>query len=337
MKPQDILKVKNIIRIDPDETLSSALSYLSSSHDAAFVFSKDKKYLGVINPYHCLIRASHPWNAKAEHCLFHAPRVKSNFTISKVAQLLIESRVHYLPVFDEQNDKFIGIVSARHILALLRQSNLFHLKIKEFLQLKNKPVLTIFENDFVSQALHVFKTNKISKLVVINRDMKLVGVLTHYDLIRFLITPRKKEHRGERAGDRISFQYHQVKNFTKTYVLTLTPEHFLKDALGMILDKEIGSVVVVDQDKHPLGIITTKDFLGLIVRAERKSAIEVIAKNLSQESSRLIGGFFQQLSSWIKTIPNLAKARLFIKEEKVGEVSGGKNLRKVLQDIKKAK
>lgn len=320
MKTQDLIKVKNIIKVSPDDTLSSALSQLSSSHDAAFVFSDEKKFMGIINPYHCLIKTSYPGNAKIEHCLFHVPRIKTNYSLAKVAQLMVESRVHYLPVFDVQKDKFQGIVSARHILSLTKDSPVFNLKIEDFLRIKNKPIVTVFGSDSISQAIHLFKTRKLSKLIVVNKDMKLRGVIAHYDLIQFLVAPKKKGHWGDRQGDRLSFQYNIVKNFTKSLVLTLTAQRSMKDALQLILEKEIGSVVVIDEDKHPIGIITTRDFLGLLAKESYGKQFEVIARNLSVESRRVIGGFFNNIASLSKKIPDLAKVRLFIKEEKGGGV-----------------
>jgi len=320
MKSQDIIKVKNIIKVSPEDTLSSALSRLSSSHDAAFVFSDDKKFMGIINPYYCLIKTSHPGNAKIEHCLFHVPRIKMNYSLAKVAQLMVESKVHYLPVFDIKNEQFQGIVSARHILSLTQSSPAFNVKIGDFLKTKNRPIVTIFEDDVVSQAIQLFKTYKLSKLIVVNKDMKLRGILAHYDLIQFLVAPRKKGQWGDRKGDRLSYQYNIVKNFSKTLVLTLTANHTLKDALKFILDKEIGSVIVVDEERHPIGIITTRDFLGLLVKEVQEKKFEIVAKNLSVESRRMLGGFFSNISSLSKKIPELAKVKLFIKEEKKGGV-----------------
>lgn len=319
MQQQDILKVKNIIKISPDETLASALSYLGSSHDAAFVFSDKNNFLGVINPYHCLIKKSYPGNARVEHCLFHAPKIRTSHPISKVAQLMIESKVHYLPVFDDAN-KFVGITSARHILSKLKESQLFNLKIEDFINFKNRPLITIYENDSVSQAINLFKTHKISKLIVLTQDMKLKGIISHYDLISYLATPRRKGHLGDRKGNRVSFQHKQVKNFARTFVLTLSTKNYLHQALDLILEKEIGSVVVVDQNKHPIGIITTKDFLQLLSKTGKEWKIDVIAKNLSEESRRLLGGFFDQMNSWVLKIPNIARAKLFVKEEKKGGV-----------------
>jgi CBS domain-containing protein len=52
-----------------------------------------------------------------------------------VAQLMIESKVHYLPVFDEQ-EKFSGIISARRMLSVLKGSPAFKVKIKDVLSAK---------------------------------------------------------------------------------------------------------------------------------------------------------------------------------------------------------
>ncbi|MDH7476283.1 MAG: CBS domain-containing protein [Microgenomates group bacterium] len=351
MTIQNAIKTKNIIIINPEETLSSALSKLHSSHDAGFVFSQDKHYLGVVNPYHCLIRNSFPGNAKVGHCLFHAPRLKVNFPITKIAQLMIESKVHYLPVFDKK-ENFIGIFSARHLLADLKDSPIFKIKIKEVLTEKKQPMITIYDNDLIANALNLFKKYKISKLIVIGKDMKLRGILTYFDLISFLIAPKSKEALGERAGNKVNLNYQQIKNFAKSYVLTLTENDYLNQALELILDKKIGSVVIVDNKKYPIGIITTRDFLRLLSKKNNEKKIEITEKNLSKENRQILGGFFEYLSNWVKKIPDVTKAKLFVKEEKKGGLfevvlsliyrkgqptiikKEGKNLRKVLKKIK---
>lgn len=352
MKVRDILKTENIIRISSYDLLSTALAKLSTSHDAAFVFSPEQKFLGVINPYYCLIKSSYPGNARVEHCLYHPPKIKTNFPLEKVAQLMIESKVHYLPVFDEQ-DVFIGIVSARHLLTSFTNTFSLKIKIKEILKTKKTPVVTVFNEDSIANALTLFKANKISKLVVINKDMKLEGILSHYDLISFLIAPKHREERGDRAGVKTSLTHQRVKTFAKSYVLTISKENYIQDALKMILEKKIGSVVIVDNERHPIGIITTRDLLAFLLKAYSSKEIEIVNKNLSKESRRILGGFFTHLQLWIKKIPNLSKAKLIVKEEKSGGLfkvilslfpkkgkllvikKEGKNLLNVLKWIKK--
>lgn len=354
MELLDFVKTKNIIKIAPERTLSQALSVLKSSHDAAFVFGPKNTYLGVINPYYSIIKTSLPGNAKIEHYLFHPPRIKQNFPIAKVANLMIESKVHYLPVFD-QEERFVGITSARRILHLFREAPFFNIKVDDFIKYKNQPILTIYDTDPVAVAVDLFKRKRVSKLVVVNKSMKLYGILTYYDLINFLITPRKKVHRGDKDGNRNRFEYQQVKNFAKTYVLTLHPENSVRDALNLILDKQIGSVVVVDNVKNPLGIITTRDLLRIIIRGKREKRIEVTLKNLSTSSNYVVESFIGQLRSWLNKIPDISKIRFLVKEEKRGGLfeavlslipqkgkqkvikREGKNLQKLLQEINRVK
>jgi CBS domain-containing protein len=352
MKVNDLIKNTNIIKIHLHETLSSAICKLSSSHDAAFVFSEEGKYMGLVNPYYSLLKSSSPANARVEHCLFHAPKIKTDFTTAKVAQLMNESKVHYLPVFDNQ-DQFVGIVSSRRMLSVLKGSPLFKVKISDVLKSKKIPLITVFEDDFVSTALNELKKYKVSKLVVINRDMKLKGVLSYYDLISFLIAPREKEQRGERRGDKISLTHKLIKNFSKNFVLTLGPNDQMEEALRLILEKKIGSVVIVDEERHPIGIITTRDFLAILAKNGQKEILEIVSKDLSQENRQQLGGFLFNFNHWLRKEPDLTKARLIVKEEKQGGVfkvilsmfpkkgqpkvikKEGKNLLKILQGIKK--
>lgn len=323
MSLQDIIKTDNIIRISPNENLSSALSKLSTSHDAGFLFNDDEKLIGLINPYYSLIKSSFPGNAKVEHCMYHQPKIYADYSISKVADLFIQSKVHYLPVFNRQ-DKFLGIISARHLLGQFRNLPIFNIKIKELLKSKNKPLSVILEDDTVIRAVNIFKLTKHSKLIVVNKDQKLKGILTYYDLISYLVSPKAVEKRGEREGNKINFYHHKVINFAKPLVLTLTPENSLNDVIRLILDKKIGSVVVIDEKRHPIGIITTKDLLRFFMRENHEMPIEVISKNLSMQSRHIFGGFFARLTHMFRKTQDLHKARVFVKEER------GKNLFKVV-------
>lgn len=255
-----IVKRKNIIKVDPDMTLSHALSKLSTSHDAAFVFDEKNKFMGVINPYYCVIKSSHPGNALVEHCLHHPPKIYVDFSVPKVASLLIESKIHYLPVFDRK-DNFLGIISARRILSNLMDLPAFKKTIKEALSFRQKPLTVVYEDETVAQALTLFKSTKLSKLIVINRDMKLKGILSYYDLISFLTQPKNHEGKMERVGNKIHLFNQHVKNYMKTYVLSLKNENLLSEAFNLIINKKIGSVVIVDNDRHPVGIVTTRDLL----------------------------------------------------------------------------
>ncbi len=268
MPLQKFLKTENLIKIYPNETLSSALAKLESSHDAAFVFSEDNKYLGVINPYHCVIKSSYPGNAKVVHCLYHPPKVSINDSLTKVAKLFIESKVHYLPVFDEAGH-FLGIISARRLISQFKDDSRFKVKIEEVLKTK-KPLSVVYEDETISSALNLFKSTKFSKLIVVDRGFKLKGILSYFDLIYYLMLPKNSPEKGERKGNKINFFHHPVKKIMKTYVLTLTKDKLLSEALHLILTKKIGSVVILGEKREPIGIITTRDLLKFFIQKEEE-------------------------------------------------------------------
>ena len=265
-----IVKKDNIITASPDVSLTQALARLSTSHDAAFVFDEKNKYLGVVNPYYALIRSSHPGNAKAVHCLHHPPKIYVDYSLPKVASLLIESKIHYLPVFDRK-EKFLGIISARRILKNLSNLAVFKKPIKEALQFRKRPLTVVYDDETVAQAINLFKSTKLSKLVVINRDMKLKGILSYYDLIAFMLEGKKPNGgRREIVGNKVHLFNQRVRNYMKTYVLSLRNDNLVADAFRLIIDKKIGSVVVVDEERHPIGIVTTRDLLRLLIESERQ-------------------------------------------------------------------
>jgi len=67
----------------------------------------------------------------------------------------------------------------------------------------------------------------------------------------------------------------------------------LTEALDMILEKEIGSVVIVNDKKIPVGVITTSDFLHLLIQGKDEKEIEISGRGLSPESQDMLQGFFQ--------------------------------------------
>jgi len=266
MSLSDILKTERIIKASEDEVLYSVLNKLNSSHDAAFVFSKKNQYLGVINPYYCLIKSSYPANSKVKNCLFHTPKVYLDTSLVKIISLIIESKVHYLPVFlDRNKDEFVGIISARRIISYFKHLNFFKVKIDKILKNK-KPLVTIYENDSIGKAIDFFRRTRYSKLVVVNDGGKLKGVLSYFDLISYLALPKTKKNSGDKKGEKTSFLNLSLRNFIKTYVITLRKDDFLIDVINLILEKKIGSVIVIDQEKKPIGIITTRDILQFFIQ-----------------------------------------------------------------------
>ncbi len=273
MRLLNILKENDIVKVSPDDHLSKVLSKLSTSHDAAFVFDKDNKYLGIVSPYFTMIKSSLPANAKVQHCMTHTAKIYLNYPLSKVCQLFIESKIHYLPVFGEK-DKFLGIISARRILSYFKDLSIFKVSVEKIINKRWQGLITVYEDDTIAHAISLFKSKRISKLIVISHEKKLKGVLSYYDLIKLMINPKYSSHHGERINEKVSLYNYRVKNFAKNYVLTLSKDKQVIEVINLILDKKIGSVIIIDKDRRPLGIITTRDILRFFIDNEKFAFIK---------------------------------------------------------------
>ena len=344
-----IRKTENIIKTTPEASLSSVLGVLSSSHDAAFIFDNGE-FIGVINPYHSLIKTSYPPKTKVKKALMTPPKLEISEGIDRAIRLMIESKIHYLPVFE--NRRFIGIISARRILLNIYNDKKFSLPLSEHIK-KARQLITIKESDPLSIAISLFKDYKTSKLIVIGARGTIVGVLSHYDVINYLSSPKERLSFASRKGDKSSILDKPVRNFAKKNVLTLRPENTFNEAIDLILSKQIGSVIIAGSDKKPLDILTTKDIFTRYLDRPITMPLSINMQHVSQQSMKIIKSFSQIFGNMLGNRKDVKEVEMTIREKKQGGVfetitaitqkgkkkqvirEEGKNLSKVLKDIKK--
>jgi CBS domain-containing protein len=51
-------------------------------------------------------------------------------------------------------------------------------------------------------------------------------------------------------------------------VVTITPDHPIRDAVRLLVEKRIGAVVVVDATGRPIGIVSERDIVNAVARNE---------------------------------------------------------------------
>ena len=314
---QKILKKSKIIKASPSDTLSKVLGKLKSSHDAAFIFDKSKKFLGIINPYYAMIKTSaFDGDMKVEHALFHPPHIQTTDSLERIVKLMNESKVHYLPVFDDKN-KFIGITSARRVLAFMRTLSVAKTKISKIGHTRKGRVLTVLMTDPISKAQSLFKEYKTSKIVAVDKNGKLRGIVSHYDLIPYLIAPGKRSQKGRR-GEKPTFKQTPVKNYAKTLVLTMRESDTVADAIDNIIAKEIGSIILIDNESKPIGIVTTRDILDVLRFDKKKKPVKVTAKHQSKSYKVTFDDFVACIDRQIQSKPYVSSAEIIYEEEKNG-------------------
>lgn len=302
-----MVRSRGIIRVLPEDTLSSVLHLFSSTHDAAFVFDEGE-FQGVIHPYHVRIKKSFPPQTKLKHALIHPPRLTLQHSIRDAARMMIESKIHYLPVFDR--DSFKGIVAARDILRHIlttQQSD----RITQLIHDK-RPLHSVREADSIGHALGELKKHAISKLVVTDAQGKLTGVLSLYDLLDYL--------------DNRAMHAKPVKAFQKVRVLTATIHDTIHDAIDLIVKNKIGSVIVIDSHNKPQAILTTKDFLAYFAHQSGKSLVTLRKKHISKLNLPFVEGFVASFNALLArtsrtSVPQpISKAEIAVEGKKKGDI-----------------
>ncbi|WP_435195966.1 CBS domain-containing protein [Natronomonas sp. EA1] len=66
-----------------------------------------------------------------------------------------------------------------------------------------------------------------------------------------------------------------VARIMSTDLHTVSPDTLVEDAASVMLDNEIGSVVVTDDDGHVVGILTTTDFVRIVALSQPKAQTTV--------------------------------------------------------------
>lgn len=350
---EKIVKQTGIITAGPHDQLSAVISKLKSSHDAAFVFDEKKKFVGVINPYYTLIKSSaYDGNTKVSNALFHPPHIKQGDSLGRIVKLMNESKIHYLPVFDAE-ERFVGITSARRILAYMKDFEVGKLQLSQIRHTQKGLVITVQLDSPISEALAFFKKYKASKIVVVDAGGKLRGILSHYDLIPYLLAPGKRPQKGRR-GDKPRFEDTPIKNYAKTTVLTMHSHETVKEAIESILAKEIGSIIMVDGESRPVGIITSRDLLDLLREDAVKKPLEVSASTLAKKHGVTFRSFRTFVNRFIQETGDITGGEIVYQSEKQDTLhkihvrihvsSGkpvviareGKDFSRMLQEVKEA-
>ncbi len=258
----ELYKTDGVLTARPEDSLAKALSKMHSSHDAVFVSEKNQ-LLGIISPYHVLYRKHYPAAAKAKNCLFLAPKLKPDTKPDKIARLMIEAKVYFLPVVTPTG-KWLGVISYRRVLRRLKDE-FGQMPVKNWL--KPNPLVKIKAGATISQARNLMKQSGVSRLVITNNQNHLAGIVTRYDLGASIDQPPQAI----------------IDTYIKRDVATISPDDKIDVAITTMLDKRIGSLVIVNSQNQPVGVLSIRDCLEAIANpkpAKNNMAPEVRLKKV---------------------------------------------------------
>ncbi len=101
-------------------------------------------------------------------------------TICDAAKKMQELNVGFLPIGDKEKDKLIGTVTDRDlVISAIADNKDFNTPITNVM---HKGIEFCFETDDIEKAAKHMKDKQIRRLVVLNKDKRLAGVLSLGDI-----------------------------------------------------------------------------------------------------------------------------------------------------------
>ncbi|CAN5588078.1 CBS domain-containing protein [soil metagenome] len=128
----------------------------------------------------------------------------------------------------------------------------------------SSPVVTFFEEQNLPLAEDVMRLKHLRHLPVIDDNRRLVGLVTHRDLLRAQISTMTGLTDAQRRAREEEVLVRQI--MTRD-VWTVTPDTLASVAGATLVDHAYGCVPVVDDDHRLVGILTEHDYLRFAIKA----------------------------------------------------------------------
>ncbi|WXG46798.1 MAG: CBS domain-containing protein [Candidatus Atabeyarchaeum deiterrae] len=262
-KVQDVIS-KDFASCRENDPLSRCLELFEKGKPPALVVLDVKgKYKGVLAQRWITRSGLDPSKAKVENLMRSAPKLAPEDSLSRAAQLMIESEIKQLPVFDK--DKLVGFVTDEDIAhaAVIDEWGNMHVN-----QTMTKKPYVVEEDESVGAVLSLFREHDISHAPVMSKG-KLVGMVSVIDFVKHLLKPLERPRRSGFTVEKSKMLGGLVKDIMSSPVVTVTPFTTLRDAEEKMHKSGVHSLVVIEEGKI-VGIVTKRDFLEPLAQTEMK-------------------------------------------------------------------
>ena len=128
------------------------------------------------------------------------------------------------------------------------------------------PVYSINMDASIREAKVLFDKKRFHHAIVLQRK-RVVGVLSDRDVLK-VISPFIGNRMMQRSQD-LSTLKQRIHQIMTRAPVTINPDATVAEAAQKMLTERVSCLPVVDEDMHPVGIVTIRDFLPWAAGATR--------------------------------------------------------------------
>ncbi|CAM4785129.1 unnamed protein product [Rotaria magnacalcarata] len=192
--------------------------------------------------------------------------IRPNESLFEAVRVLVENRVHRLPIIDPTTHNVVFILTHKRILRFFYlyiydwPQPTFMSKTLEELNIGTYDDLHVIEeHTTVIEALNYFVKYRISALPVVDKNMKLVNIYSKFDVIG-LAPDKSYRNLNITINEALSYRKERFEAVSKCY-----RHELLSACMERIVKAEVHRLVIVDKEEHVIGILSLSDLLYYIV------------------------------------------------------------------------
>lgn len=185
-----------------------------------------------------------------------------NSTLNDLVQNLISSRISKIFVFD--NEKPVGIITDKDIIRFLYIDKSGRKLDSIYAAELMNSICFVYGTMTCQQAAQMMIINKISTLGIGSKE-SLQGIITKTDLLKYYV---KNQQDKSKVSDYMTVSY-----------FSATIDDKLHDIIKKMILYDISRIVIIDNEKKPVGIITNGDIFKITMTTNNMDIVQSSLSN----------------------------------------------------------
>ena len=232
------------------------------------------------------------------------PSLSPRDDVVDAAKLIFKTGLRALPVVDK--DKVVGLVSLHDIIEFASKTNNFKQTTAE--SIMSVPELITDDTD-IGSVRFLMRDKNISRLPVIDKNKKLVGIVTIFDLLK-AVKPRERMNFYSMAAEKETMMGTPVSVVSNINPKTVEKDMPLTKIVGLLKKYETDGVTVVE-DQFPIGIVTEKDLLEFYISTLEQKGIYYQIIGLADEDDFIVSTADRMVRDTLKKLSKMYDIQFF--------------------------
>ncbi len=224
------------------------------------VVDEGNRLVGMLNDQDIMNVTSTRSNVTVSGYARQSPTVTPDMDAMKAAKLMVQSKQNRVPVVKSTTDHtVVGILSDVDILRNVELPKIFSKNIEAIM---TKKVKTCSPDERVSKVWNYMIETDYTGIPVVSKKGDPIGMITRRDIIKSgVLRMSVEDERATRPNESP-----KVERIMSTPAYTLSENDSIRNAIKMIVQRDIGRVTVVNEQGKISGIADRQDLLESIVK-----------------------------------------------------------------------